>query len=73
MVVVPTRRWNPCSSSRADARRIADNYGRYAEQLQAIVGNQSLYRKHRPDAVIGCAYLPAFVVARLSHESTDPH
>ncbi|WP_433827019.1 metallophosphoesterase family protein [Actinoplanes sp. CA-015351] len=49
-----------------DARRIADNYGRYAEQLQAIVGNVS-----RVYATISTlpVYEPAGNTTRLLHVS----
>lgn len=49
-----------------DARRIADNYGRYAEQLQTIVGNVS-----RVYATISAlpVYEPAGNTTRLLHVS----
>ncbi|MBG0561963.1 metallophosphoesterase family protein [Actinoplanes aureus] len=49
-----------------DARRIADNYGRYAEQLQAIVGNVS--RVYSTIATLP-VYEPAGNTTRLLHVS----
>ncbi|WP_229071233.1 metallophosphoesterase [Actinoplanes sp. DH11] len=49
-----------------DARRIADNYGRYAEQLQAIVGNVS--RVYSTISALP-VYEPAGNTTRLLHVS----
>ncbi|MEU4422696.1 metallophosphoesterase [Actinoplanes sp. NPDC024001] len=49
-----------------DARRIADNYGRYAEQLQAIVGNVS--RVYSTISTLP-VYEPAGNTTRLLHVS----